>query len=328
MCELPNFEASCCAPSRRALFPISPNCTFIALLSHMFPPRQPRETRHPATVVRLIDRVRSSTQVWKMGPWWSVPQYTAMAGFTERRASRYLSTVHPTVRYLAGTRPPHSNNVRQWHPQSIGSQSQLRFARCDGFHATCDGTDLSLMKSRSQPRFGVLLICVFVRTGSCLHFRLFLIAHTRTGGNHSMQLPPASRPRFAAREDTDSDAKPPPTADHPMSTTPLSSPDSTAIQTLAFGLFTALLAMIAVFISYRQLRIMLRRRRGRSATARHGHTQAEAELVQLRDLVHSTPRHNQPFLKTPQLLAQVYTFQQVTVHPWTPQRQKPTSNAE
>jgi hypothetical protein len=120
-----------------------------------------------------------------------------------------------------------------------------------------------------------------------------------------MRLPPASRLRFRARGSIDSDAKPPPAADHPPSTTPLSSPDSTAIQTLAFGLFTAFLAAIAVFISYRQLRIMLRRRKHE-----HRDAQAEVEFMQLRDPAHLTSRHNPELLEAPLLLVRVYTLQQ------------------
>ncbi|KAK4444790.1 hypothetical protein QBC34DRAFT_414638 [Podospora aff. communis PSN243] len=127
-----------------------------------------------------------------------------------------------------------------------------------------------------------------------------------------MHLPPASPPRFGRRDSPGPDAKPSPIADPAPHNSSLSSPDATAIQTLVFGLFTALLAMIAVFISYRQLQIMLRRRKARVAISSLGRSEhdPEAELMQLTAPTHPTPRPNQMFTGTPLLLERVYTFQQ------------------
>jgi hypothetical protein len=75
----------------------------------------------------------------------------------------------------------------------------------------------------------------------------------------------------------------PPTVAEPA---PLSSPESNAAQTLAFGIIATFLAMLALYLSYHQLQVIRRRRKPPSQ--RSGHDDDVSELP-LRDYI---PRPN------------------------------------
>jgi hypothetical protein len=70
--------------------------------------------------------------------------------------------------------------------------------------------------------------------------------------------------------------------------------------------------MIAVFISYRQLQVMLRRpKAGAAATAGETNEAGFAiELVQLTAPTHPTPQPSSTTPETSQLLTRIYTFQE------------------
>lgn len=93
-------------------------------------------------------------------------------------------------------------------------------------------------------------------------------------------------------------------------TTSLSSPESSALQTLAFGIIATFLATLALYLSYRQLQAMRRHRIPPSKCS--GHEDDVSELP----LRVSVPRPNSTNLERPLLTARVFTLQQyVAMYP-------------
>ncbi|KAK0658009.1 hypothetical protein B0T16DRAFT_71084 [Cercophora newfieldiana] len=107
-----------------------------------------------------------------------------------------------------------------------------------------------------------------------------------------------------------------PRTDSPDNGSP-SLPDSSTAQTLAFGIAATLLALFAIYLSYRQLQAM-RNRHKLQATSSTNDTHGDAELVQLRGPTprHSGGRHYNPDFEPPFVSARVLTFQHVTIQPW------------
>ena len=93
----------------------------------------------------------------------------------------------------------------------------------------------------------------------------------------------------------------PPQPSTTTSTSLLSSPESSAVQTLSFGIVAAILAILALFLSYRQLRTM---RRG---------PKFPLPPVEDRDGADAACQTSRPGAmghERPLLIAKVYTFQQ------------------
>jgi len=117
----------------------------------------------------------------------------------------------------------------------------------------------------------------------------------------------------------ESDGEPPTVAEPAApTTTSLSSPESNAAQTLTFGIIATFLAMLALYLSYRQLQAIRRRRKPPSQCS--GHDDDVSELP-LRDHI-PRPKWTDP--ERPLLTARVFTFQQyVALYPSPP----PTSES-
>ena len=84
----------------------------------------------------------------------------------------------------------------------------------------------------------------------------------------------------------------------------MSSPDSSTVQTLVLGIAATLLAVLAIYLSYRQLQAM---RRLRQPSEHGGHEDDVMELPLVEDFI---PRPNVADLERNTLTARVFTFQQ------------------
>jgi len=98
----------------------------------------------------------------------------------------------------------------------------------------------------------------------------------------------------------------PPSADAPAPTEQSSFSELGTAQSLVFGISATLLAVLALYFSYRQLRTMRAQHITRAASSINS-THGETELMRLRD---ATTEHQPRGFEPPSLSARILTFQQ------------------